>query len=1056
MKKIKFFLSCLSMLALAVSFTACDNNDPEPEPEIPAPVVTLEKGTAGETTLGFTLTTEKAQEAAWLCVEKGVGVNAEKVLTKGQKVEANKTLELVAEGLIANTEYEIYAVAKNGTMETLSEALTMKTLEAKEPVVQEPKVSLKAGTITENSVTFSITTENVEQVKWQIVAKGAELKAEDVLANGEEVDANTTVECVAEELAAETDYTIYAAVKAGEQMLLSNALNVKTLKAGEEPVESPVVTLAPVSVTENSVTFAVTSEKAETVQWIVLPEAMLEFYGEITVDHVFNGVNEVEPNTTVEATQEYLEAGTAYLVYAAAKAGDIAVLSEPLKMTTEAGEEPEPEYIELPVPVFASATLYTGAGKDKYTFMLADEPGALYLQFDLYTEPGLNGQIEEDYYPIDGNMPNMIDKSTLMLMVEGMPITVTEGELYVLIYEDSNGKCATVMGEIYAEGQELPYALMYDGSITMMGLKNNEEAKVEEITFSHAYHTRPTDDYLNPLPGEFNVFFQEGDMQVTLCFNAQDKVWLAGDYYTVGKDASIAGPTGAWVNSEKSSIESGIPPIPEQLEGGVTMNDYYVRVETNLDLGPMDNNFADMYHIEFYVKSKGIYSAPKVVKGTYDGPLGFNVGEETQLPNLELAYNLFTLEQAAGNMNFSFSNNVGGSLSLVTTGGALPTEVGAADWTWYQIQSGSANEPYLSKGTVAAKGRLGVKFLGEVYDGSTGMTRPEYQFTVEGPEMTFHVVDAITGIGSDVTYTSKSEWRSFLLGEGGGDDTPSVVEASFSFNSGVATTTSDGTKSEVELKDAKGNTLNLTFHVDAAYAGAGFLYGSGTSFTIADKAADALEPGFWIDAATASITYNGVTYALPASDPASESYNCITVTTAQPGEDLYIISLNGDIECENGLTITGMSYRGPLYSGGVVVEKPVNDFSKVASGYKTLTALKDGSTYIVRLSSFTNGDMVFYIKDVDTIFGKWFTVGKEITMDSYMFQPAVELDDDGIKSMIVSGEIRFNQDKNDATKITVLTGYDDGEEDTRLYFENDDCKIMFDSGDKGWTATFQK
>ena len=112
MKKMKFILSCLSMLALAVSFTACDSkDDPDDVVEVPAPVVTLTAGEAGETTLSFTLTTEKAQEAAWVCVEKGATVTAESVLADGAAVEANKTLALMAENLTANTEYAIYAAA---------------------------------------------------------------------------------------------------------------------------------------------------------------------------------------------------------------------------------------------------------------------------------------------------------------------------------------------------------------------------------------------------------------------------------------------------------------------------------------------------------------------------------------------------------------------------------------------------------------------------------------------------------------------------------------------------------------------------------------------------------------------------------------------------------------------------------------------------------------------------------------------------------------------------------------------------------------------------------
>lgn len=1059
MKQLKFFLSCLSMLALAVSFTACDSSDdPEDVVEVPAPEVTLTPGVVAETTLAFTLETKNAKEAAWICVEKGTAApTADKVLADGETVEANKKLSLVAENLTADTDYEIYAAAKNGTKLTLSNPLAMKTIKAGEPV-PAPAVTLKAGEITDNSVAFTVTSENAEEVKWQIVAKGTALKAEDVLANGEAVEANTVAECVAEELTAETEYDIYAAAKAGDEMVLSQVLSVKTLKSGDEPVTPPSVSVAAVNekTTTSTVTFTITSENAEEVKYAVLPEMALAAFGEITAEKIYNqSLGEVEPNTTVEVTAEVYMENTLFLVYAVAKSGEQLVLSEKVEITTLSTGGDDEESLELPIPSFASFTLDAGQTADKYTFALSydppfDDPTAdnrsLYLMFDLYTEAGLNGAIPTDEYPIAGAEAGMVDLSTLNLVLSDTPLVVEEGMITVELYEDAqsaSGWNALIEGELFVEGEEAPYALLYDGPIDRYGIKQGGDGSETTVTIQNAWHSRPTkDDGVTPLAGQFNVFFSYTDdnsqpVLVTLCFNGPDLAYLATGHYPV---TNTAMPTG-WVNADLSSVEAGIPPIPESLEEGDAFN---VRVETMLDLEPTNPQFADYYSIEFYIKTKGLYSPSKIIKATYQGPLGFSLPGQEGKEYFDLYYNYVTAQQGANNtldLSFTSSASAGSFMNLNVNGTELP-KVESSEWTWMDINSGMVNDPYNGQGNLTENtGKLGVKYRGAVLDSYEGVMHPEYEFITEGIEFTM----------AGMTYTSRNTWIA-------GDysvvvEAPKGDEIDLVFTTGKAVTSADGTETVVDMSDDAGNAAHLVFRLASMYAGAfKYLYGSGMSYMLG-SANNGSE--MWAEAAQSTITYNGKTYTLPEADMENELYYGFNVTCGMPYADENAISLISPIELDGGVTLNSLTFGGSLYAEEETVTKPYQDWSKVQSGFKNMYVESNGTSHKVTLNSFSNGDMVFFIEGVESIYDKQLNVGKEITRESYLMRPGVE-DESGSKEKIYgNGYVIFYSPTAD-NKVQVYTGYkDDPAGDTRLMFETSTNIIWFDSGDKGWTATLK-
>ena len=110
------------------------------------------------------------------------------------------------------------------------------------PSVEEPKdatIEVVAGEATENTIAFTVTTENAESAAWLVLeAAEATPTASEVLANGTSIEVNKAVACKAEGLEAETEYKVVAAVKNAKGATVAEA-TATTLKAGEEPEPTP-------------------------------------------------------------------------------------------------------------------------------------------------------------------------------------------------------------------------------------------------------------------------------------------------------------------------------------------------------------------------------------------------------------------------------------------------------------------------------------------------------------------------------------------------------------------------------------------------------------------------------------------------------------------------------------------------------------------------------------------------------------------------------------------------------------------------------------------------
>lgn len=214
-------------LMATVLVVACTPS--EEEGPVTPPEVELEAVGVTTTSLTFKLTTSEADEVKWLCYESAdVAPDIEVVMSTGTTAEANKTVEIVVEYLAAATDYVLVAAASNREHSVISEPLAM-TTEA-EAVVLNPDVALEAVEAAETTLTFTITSSDVDEVRWVCIEKGSRtVNANQVLQNGTSVDVNDAVEVVATGLKANTEYEIYAAARGGEQVVMADALVMKTI-----------------------------------------------------------------------------------------------------------------------------------------------------------------------------------------------------------------------------------------------------------------------------------------------------------------------------------------------------------------------------------------------------------------------------------------------------------------------------------------------------------------------------------------------------------------------------------------------------------------------------------------------------------------------------------------------------------------------------------------------------------------------------------------------------------------------------------------------------------
>lgn len=231
---------------------------------------------------------------------------------------------------------------------------------------KSPVVELTAGEATATTLSFVLTSENVEQVAYICLEANASLPtAEDIVATGVAVEANSSVKIIIEELTPENDYQVVAAAAAKGEYKRSESLTMRTTAL---PLDAPTVAITAGEATPQSISFTLVSSLADEVRYLCI-EATEEAP---TAENILASGIDAEPNKEVAVVVEELKSATDYVVYAVAKNAQHTTLAEAVTISTSEYAEPSIE-----------ASLTEDIGVDYLTFSVSatNYEGLRYVNF---------------------------------------------------------------------------------------------------------------------------------------------------------------------------------------------------------------------------------------------------------------------------------------------------------------------------------------------------------------------------------------------------------------------------------------------------------------------------------------------------------------------------------------------------------------------------------------------------------------------------------------------------------------------------------------------------
>ena len=247
---------------------------------------------------------------------------------------------------------------------------------------KEPTLSVEISEVSATSFSFIIEATDAQNIKYLVTEGSVAPDAEEVIAEGTTTEAGK-ITC--SELTPDTDYAVaVVAINIKKQAYASTGA-----KTEAEPTPMPDVTvrLRDGSVTENTLSFFISSTEADVLKWVCIEDGSRD----VTAAQVLANGEEAEPNTESEVVVENLEPDTAYAIYAAATCdieGFEPVLSEKLVIKTA---EPQPVGYNLSATTTATANKISSE-LDNYFIIFADEANGYTLRCDFYTAVG-------DYLP---------------------------------------------------------------------------------------------------------------------------------------------------------------------------------------------------------------------------------------------------------------------------------------------------------------------------------------------------------------------------------------------------------------------------------------------------------------------------------------------------------------------------------------------------------------------------------------------------------------------------------------------------------------------------------
>lgn len=218
------------------------DGDGEEEPNVPAASLKVEIVSVYEASVTFKLGASNAEKVYYLIQEKGVSATLALVQEKGVLVD-NPAIEQMAEGLISDKEYVLYAVAFNAqgiaTFDANGIAFTTKK-------ALDISITITEVDATNERVIFTVNPTGAVQMRYMVVEKssmeGRSMTPEEVMEEGStiiKVDGPSTLKPKGK--TPNTDYIIYVAgVSAtGAKIVVSD--EVRTKDESEAPVDQELL-----------------------------------------------------------------------------------------------------------------------------------------------------------------------------------------------------------------------------------------------------------------------------------------------------------------------------------------------------------------------------------------------------------------------------------------------------------------------------------------------------------------------------------------------------------------------------------------------------------------------------------------------------------------------------------------------------------------------------------------------------------------------------------------------------------------------------------------------
>lgn len=196
-----------ALLASALLMCLAYGCNEVPEPEVKTPTILLEKGMEGVSSVSFKATTTDATKAAYVVVKDGENLPAlADILASGTEMtlDENGAAEVTAEGLEANTKYQVVAAAANGAVNAGSNTLYMTTLK-----VEDVAVSVEVVHVDHESMSFRVNASGASRVAYLVLyASKNTPEASYVLLNGEDVDLSSREAVLVENLECNKEYQL--------------------------------------------------------------------------------------------------------------------------------------------------------------------------------------------------------------------------------------------------------------------------------------------------------------------------------------------------------------------------------------------------------------------------------------------------------------------------------------------------------------------------------------------------------------------------------------------------------------------------------------------------------------------------------------------------------------------------------------------------------------------------------------------------------------------------------------------------------------------------------